>query len=654
MSFFRLVLLISVLGLISCGSNQNDNKKLETGSNNTIKVEIADDGPVSMKKYNTPNGADPKISSELGGDGFESIADSLGFITNDNFTPVGDSSAVKGGEFTFALNEFPATLRTDGKDSNSSVITMIGNLIYETLLTFDREKQQYLPGIASHWKIENDKQTFWFRIDPNARWSDGKPVVAEDILYTWRLHMDEGILSPYDQQTYGDYEEPEIISKYMIKVRAKKLNWRLFLYLSNDTFIFPAHHLKKIDGKGYMEKYQWKMLPGTGPYVLDEKNTIKGQKIAIRRRSDFWGENYKVNIGMNNFDKINIVVIRDEVLVKEKLKKGEIDFYNVNRAQWWVNEFNEKDPTPPFEELTRGLVQKKKVYNFLPKGVSGLAFNMRKAPFDDIRIRKAFAMLWNRDQLINTLFYNEYRKINSSFPGSIYENKENLKIEYNPTEANKLLDEAGWKSRNSEGFRTNDNGELLEIDFMIEQSSERIFTPYQEDLKKSGVKLNLKIADRNTMFQAVNERRFKIHYQSWTGAFFPNPESSLHSRTADPDNTTNITGFKNSRVDEISDLYNESFDTVERIGLIKELDKIVSENVHYAYGWYTPYGLRCVYWNKFGMPKSVIGYADDWRIVPKLWWYDKTKAEIVKKGMLDKSVTMPAEDIEVDFFHRFK
>ncbi|MBN1968330.1 MAG: hypothetical protein JXR48_09835 [Candidatus Delongbacteria bacterium] len=650
LNFLLLILIVSFF--VSCGSNDNKGPKFETKeSGSSVQTEMAASGPVSVKKYETAEGADPSITAEMGGAGFEDVAESMGFVTNNTFEAPGDPNAKKGGEFTFSLTEYPATLRTEGKDSNSSVISMIGGFIYEGLVSMDPKTLEFTPALASHWKIEDDKQTFWFRIDPNARWSDGKPVVADDILSTWKLHMDEGILSPYDTQLYGKYEEPEIVSKYIVKVKAKELNWRLFLYFGASMSIYPSHHLKKIDGKGYLEKYQWNMLPGTGPYVLDDANTVKGQKISIRRRSDYWAENSRGNIGANNFDLINIVIIRDEVLEKEKFKKGDIDFYNIGRAQWWVNEFNIENPEPPFEELTRGLVQKVKVFNKKAQGISGLAFNMRKAPFDDIKIRKAFAMLWNIDQLIETLFFKEYKRITSGYPGSIYANEDNFVTYYNPEEANKLLDEAGWKNRNEEGYRINGNGEILELDFMIDQGRERIFTPYQEDLKKSGIKLNLKIADYNSISSAMNERRFKLLNVSWGGLFFPNPESSLHSNTADPDNTTNITGFKNARVDEICEEYNVCFDAAQRVKLLKEVDKIVSETVHYAYGWYSPYTMRAAYWNKFGMPASVISYTGDWNSLLSLWWYDQEKAETVKKGREDKSITMPIGPTEIDFWN---
>ncbi|PID28227.1 MAG: hypothetical protein CR982_04550 [Candidatus Cloacimonadota bacterium] len=655
----KLLLILSIVAmlLVSCGGDSNSSKRVikSKGKSSTMKKseKFASSGPVSVAKHKTAPGADPKVSAEMGGAGFEEIAESLGWETNTDNSSDGSPNAEKGGKFTIALNEFPSNYRTVGRLTNTQVNGLMGSLVYESLLGLDTKTLKYKPSLATHWKIEDDKQTFWFRIDPNARWSDGKPVVAEDILYSWKLYTDEGTLSPSTVQTYSQYEEPEIISKYILKVKAKKLNWRLFLYFTG-LKIYPSHHLKKVDGKGYMEKYNWKMLPGSGAYVLDESNTIKGKKISFRKRSDYWAEKYPSNVGLYNFDQLDIIVIRDEVLTKEKFKKGEIDFYPVIRAQWWVNEFNDKNPVPSFDALKRGLVKKLKVYNYSPKGHSGIAFNMRKPPFDNIDIRKAFAMLWNIEELREKLFYNEYFKIRSLYPGSIYENKDNPRIDYNPDEANKLLDKAGWKNRDAEGYRINSNGERFELDMMINQGTERIFTPYQEDLRAAGIKLNLKISDGNTTFKAINERRFKIHYTGWGGLFFPNPETSLHSKYADVNNTNNITGFKSDRVDEICNEYDKMFDEQKRIEAIREIDKIVTSSVHYADGWYAPYSLRAVYWNKFGMPDHIIGYTGGWSEPISYWWYDKEQAKKLEEAKKDESITFPHGPIEYDPYGTLK
>jgi len=659
-SIFKTTLLVILATLLSLSifiSCSNDNDKRIVKKNNVTetkangKTTFAESGPVSVVKFNTPAGADPKITAEDGGKGFEEIALSKGWKTNTDYKAMGDPRAKKGGSLKMAFQAYPKTFRCYGKDENSAVTRMMYGLVYESLLSIDAETLDYRPSLASHWKIEDDNKTFWFRINPNARWSDGKPVTAYDVVATWELTIDPDILSPYTNESYNRYEKPIAISKYIVKVVSKELNWRQFLSISGTLTILPKHHLEKVNGKSFMEKYNYKMMPGTGPYILDEDKTKKESHITMRRRSDYWDKDNPKNVGQSNFDEFKMVIIRDETLTKEKFKKGDIDFYTINRAQWWVKEFDTSDQS--FDYLYRGLIQKKKVFNFSPKGHSGLAFNMRKPPFDDIRIRKAIAMLWNIKLLNEKLFFNEYVKIHSTWPLSVNENPNNLHIDYDLEKANSLLDEAGWSKKNEDGIRINDKGESFVIEMAIQQTSERLFTPFQEDLKKAGIKLDLKISDPNSMWDMLQERRFKMHFQSWGAIFFPNPESSLHSNLAEKNATNNATGFKNDRVDEICEGYKTLFDAKDRVDAIREIDKILSETVYYAYAWTAPYasGGRFGYWNKFGMPESVYSYSGDWRSIPTLWWYEAEMADKVEKAKTDKNMTFEHGVVEVDFWN---
>ncbi len=661
LKFSKLILVIILVSflsltflLTSCGSNDSsseNNRKIvkkKAGKKIQKTADMSIIGPVSVKRYEVQAGADPKISAEDGGDGFTG----KGWETNKDFTNFADPKAKKGGQFLMSFSEYPSTFRLEGKDSSTEVISFMGGHIYETLLEMDYKTQNYVPMLATHWKISEDKKTFWFRFNPDARWSDGKAVTADDMIATMNLYTDEGIMAPYTNELYSKYHL-EKISKYILKVTLDEVNWRMFYYFSGTT-IFPAHHLNKIDGAGYLTKYQFKMLPGTGPYVLDEKNTSKGNHIVLRRRSDWWAKDNAFFIGKYNFDEIKIIIVRDEVLEKEKFKKGEIDYYDVGKPSVWIKEFSQVDPNPPFDALKRGLVQKRKVYNYHPEGVRGIVFNMRKAPFDDLRVRKAFAHLWNRKQLIEKLFYNEYDLLNSTYPNSVYQNMDNPTFNYDPEEGNRLLDEAGWAEKNSEGIRINKNGEPFQVTMTIHQIRVQWFTPFQEELKKAGIILDIKVADGNTLFQIGLERRFQLKHQAWTALFYPNPESSFHSNSAKKDNTTNFSGISDPRIDKICDEYNTMFDKEVRIAAIKEVDKILAESVHYALAWYRPYSVRAAFWNKFGMPESVVGYVGNWKEVTKLWWIEPELEKKLEEAKKDPSITMPIGEVNVDFFGKLK
>jgi microcin C transport system substrate-binding protein len=589
--------------------------------------------------------AEAAVSAEDGGPGFTGE----GWETNTNPITYGSPDATKGGSLTLSWSEYPETLRTEGARSNTSQIGSIGGMVYEALLGFDMQDMKFSPSLATHWKRNADDSVYHFRLDPNAEWSDGEPVTAADVIATLGLLQDEGIGAPFTNELYSKFTV-EKISDYIIKVTNSDPNWRDFLYIGAGTTIFPAKYLSKIDGETYLEKYNDQMMPGTGPYIMNMDKTVPGELFVLKRRPDYWAADYDVTEGLHNFDEIRYLVVRDETLEKEKFKKGELDMYVVGRAQWWVQEFDLENPEPDFAALRRGLVQKRKIFSFDPKGVSGLAFNIRKPPFDDIRMRKALAMLWNRDQLIETLFFNEYTKLNSQYPGSVYMSPDRTIVPYDPAQAAKLLDEMGWTGRNAEGYRTDGDGNVLNITLPIHQAYERIFTPMQEDLKEAGIKLDLEITDWNTMWQMVMERRFSLVFMSWTGLSIPNPESSLHSNLAEPDNTNNIWGFKNERVDILLEQYNEEKDPRKRVEIIQEIDAIVTDAVLYAYGWVAPFTNRVLYWHKFGMPEWYYSFSGDFSGITAMWWYDPDRAAVLERAGEDESITLEYGPQEIDYW----
>jgi microcin C transport system substrate-binding protein len=306
--------------------------------------------------------------------------------------------------------------------------------------------------------------------------------------------------------------------------------------------ILPAHVLKAVNGDRYVKEYNFKLLPGTGPYVINEADVVKGRSITIRRRPGYWAENVRRNIGSNNFDEIREIVVRDQKLAIEMFKRGDLDYYAPVNATFWVQELGDID------RIQRGLIQKRKVYNDNPMGTVGMAINMRKPPFDDVRVRQALAHLLNRPLIVEKLFYNEVIPIDSYYSGGIYENPKNPKMQYDPQLAVKLLAEAGWKDRDAQGRLTR-NGQPLTMELMYANKiTEPALTTYQEELRKLGVTLNLRFLTPETMFQLMGDRRFDLIYLGWTGLLFPNPETSYKSTLADANSTNNVTGIKNQRI----------------------------------------------------------------------------------------------------------
>jgi len=643
----RLLILIAGSSLAlagGCGSTSGP------APDSGVSEPVAPSEPVSTNKADYPvfpdadAGADPSVPAEQGGKGFTG----KGWETNTDFDLIGDPHAVKGGVFRNFVIDFPGTIRLYGPEANTYFNGSVTALAYESLLGVHPTTLDYIPNLATHWQVSPDKMTYRFRINPNARFSDGTPVTADDVVATYDLALDKTLEDPMESMTFAKLKRPVAESKYIVRVEAKELNWRNFLYFSGMP-IFPAHILKDVNGEKYNKEYNYKLLPGSGPYTILEGDVKKGQSITVRRRKDYWGEKARANIGSNNFDELRFVVVRDENLALEMFKKGELDEYgnpgNPLRARQWAEDLN-------FDNVQRGLIQKRAVFNANPQGTQGFAFNSLKPPLNDIRVRKALTLLLDRPQIIEKLKFGLYKPLNSYFADSPYENPSNPKNDYDPQQALKLLSDAGWNARDGQG-RLVKNGVPLQLELLYDsKASEPELTIYQEDLRKVGININLRLVTFETQFQLISNRNFQIASLAWGGLIFPNPETQWLSSLADQNNNNNVTGFKNQRVDQICAAYDKMFNVPERIKAMRDIDKIVADDYQYALEWYDP-AIRIAYWNKFGAPQGYFPRTADALSELTTWWIDPAKDAALQKAMRNSSAKLEVGSDEDHYWDEY-
>ncbi len=569
------------------------------------------------------------------------------WTTATDYPAIGDPRSVKDDgsrPFISPWLTFPPTLRTDGPNSNLSTTRNLHALMFETLVQLHPETEEFIPCLASHWKIEDnpdgETQTLTFRIDERARWANGEPVTAADVYYSYWHRIQEDRKDPSNVMTFSEgYEMPVVVDRQTITVKTKKTNWRLFLYFSGMP-IYPAAECS-IPGEEFLTKYNWKFMVGSGPYELAADSDLKkGESITLTRRDDWWAENETWAKNTYNFRRLRYVVIRDSELTYEKFKVGELDWYRVTRAQRWVEEI------PQEKDVQRGVIQKRKIYNQSPLGYGGFAFNMRKPPFDDRRVRLAFAHLFNRERLIEKLFFDQYVPINSMFPGRDWGNGDkNELIEFDADRALELLAEAGFKERDDAGYLVGPDGKRLKITFAFgNQSFERIWLVVKEDYEAAGIEFELKLLDASTLMKLITDRQFSMHFQTWGALLFPNPETALRSDLADKTANNNIPGFKNAEVDALLERYNKVFDRKEQKQITREIDRLFCAEIPYAFGWTADYA-RILYWNRFGHPDTYLTrieqYPDNSMIL--LWWYDAARETALQEA-LESGGEMPQYD----------
>jgi microcin C transport system substrate-binding protein len=639
---FAFLVPVFILSLIS---SCNQKSSTETSKKHLTEKDLT-------KKYGPVDLTEEQV---------DSIIKSIKWKTNENPTILGNSKAKKGGTVVLGYSGYPATLRTYGENSNILLNQMLTRLVYETLLKIDPITYEYIPGLADKWSISEDKMTYFFHINEKAKWQDGVPVSAFDVVATYDLLIDEGIRDPYYNDFYqSKYERPIALTPNIVMVKAKILQWSLFLYFSaSDTYILPEHIIARIEPSEYLRKYNNELMVGSGPYAF--KEAVPNQVIALKRDTNWWAAGVTLNKNLFNFDEARINFYTDETVLFENFKKGSIDIapyiypHTINK---WVEDFSPEKS----DAVKNNYIVRQKIYCGKPAEKGGFAFNMREEPFNDIRVRKAVSLLFNREKIINKLFYDEYKHMDSYYSNSIYENKNNPKIRYNPQEAIRLLEEAGYsqKNLNEEGYIVKD-GKPFELNLNFYRSDDtRIETLLQEELKKAGIKINLKKVTWAKHIKDLDERKFKMIWINYTADLFPNPENAYHSKYADKQNTNNIFGFKNKKVDEICEKYNGEFNLEKRVALIQELDSILVSNYLMALNWYSE-DIKILYWNKFGMPEFVISgvsYSGNvtfkfLEAITTFWWY-KAAADTALKNAREKGLPLPAKPSEVRYWEKYR
>jgi len=264
----------------------------------------------------------------------------------------------------------------------------------------------------------------------------------------------------------------------------------------------------------------------------------------------------------------------------------------------------------------------------------------------------AFTYLYNREKMNEEMYYNEYSMMNSMYSGSVYENPANEKVVYSPEKAAQLLKEAGYTTRNDDGWLVHEDGRVLRFEIAIQKGSAYMVTPVQQMLKEYGIDMQLKYEDGNASWKNLMDRNFTIFMQNWTGLVFPNPETSLKSYLADENNTNNISGFKNDRVDELLDEYDITFDQARRVDIIREIDGIYSDIHPAAWGIARNYQ-RIMYWDKFGYPDYMVTrYTGDYRTAFTHWWYEPEKEQALKQAMANDT-NLPVGTVDVKYWPEY-
>ena len=354
--------------------------------------------------------------------------------TNNDDPPIGSDQAIRGGTFNQAMIEYPLTFRLMGPNNNDAFANWNQLFTIEfSLIQIHPVTERFIPWMAAHWSVQDDQQTIFFRLDPDARFSDGQPVTADDYVFTWRMMQSEHIVDPFYNSYAEEYfESVDKVDDYTLRVVGTRPSWRP-LWDYGRLWPTPSHAVT-LDA-GWVERTNNEFQIAPGPYVVSE--VARGESVTFERVPDWWGDGKRYMRGMYNFDRIHLRVIPQERWL-DYLRQGEIDLMFEGTARTWNEQYT-------FDAVRNGWLRRARIFIDWPSGVYGLHMNTEAPVFQNKDVRKAMQHLFNFERLNRNLMYNEYFRQVSFFEGSEYANPNLTPYAFDPPRALDYLERAGYR-----------------------------------------------------------------------------------------------------------------------------------------------------------------------------------------------------------------
>ncbi|MFT5539002.1 MAG: microcin C transport system substrate-binding protein [Alphaproteobacteria bacterium] len=537
---------------------------------------------------------------------------------------------------------------------------------FETLLVSSADEPFSEYGLlAESVETPDDRSWVVFNLRPQARFHDGKPVTAEDVVWTFNTLLTKG--HPIYRLYYGGVEKVAAEGPHRVRFTFKPgINRELPLILGQ----LPVLAKHDWDGKDF-EKTTMTAPLGSGPYRVAEVEP--GRSITYERVKNYWGHNLPVNIGRHNFDRIRYDYYRDGTIALEALKSGNYDFREENVSKFWAASYD----TPAVSD---GFLKKIFLPHQQSTGMQAFVFNTRKPIFADRRVREALAYAFDFEWTNRVLFFGQYARTESYFSNSelaatglpqgqelaILERfRAQLPVEVftrpytvpstgskhaglraNLLKAINILAEAGWVVKN--GVLVNaKTGTPMTFDILLRNSSlERIVLPMLGNLKRLGIIARVRTVDSSQ----YENRRKKFDYDMvshvWGQSLSPGNEQRDYwaSTSADVVGSYNIPGVRDPVVDQLISGIVAAKDRPTLIAYVRALDRVLLWG-HYVIPHWHIKGDRLAFWNKFGRPAitPARGYQLD------AWWIDPKMEKDLEAGITEvmakgTSVANPKKD----------
>ena len=547
----------------------------------------------------------------ISSDGFEhgiSVFGDLKYSKNFQHFDYVNPNAPKGGVVRFGV---------EGSFNNLNSFILKGvnaaglSYVYDSLMKgSDDEISAYYGLIAQSVKLAEDKYSISFKLRKIARWQDGVPITADDVVFTFYKLINDG--HPSYKMIFRDVKEVIKINDYEVKFIFKNNQNRHLPLTVASMEVLPKHFFDKVD----FTKTTLSPPLGSGPYKIVEVN--QGKSISYERDKNYWAKDLPVNRGLYNFDKIIYDYYRDNNVLVEAFKAQKYDVRQENVARNWANNYN-------IDAVKNGEIVKKEIKHSLPTGMQGFAFNLRRGKFQNLELRKALTYAFDFEWLRDHIFYKSYKRTNSYFSNSVFayegfklpESKSDGFNRDNLIKAKKILDAAGYKVIDQKLIDPK-TGKQLEIEFLINSEAfQMIIAPFIKNLTKLGIKSKMRFVEENQYQVRMNSFDFDIIVAVFGQSLIPGNElfSYWHSSQKNIKGALNIAGLDNKAVDELVEKISKAQGKKELLILCKKFDKIMLENYYIIPQWHNN-TYRILYRNIFAMPSVTPKYS----LALDSWW----------------------------------
>jgi len=524
----------------------------------------------------------------------------------------------------------------------------LSSIFFESLMTGDADEPDAMYGlIAKTIEYPESRQWAIFDMRPEAKFSDGTPVTAADVVFSFNVLIEKG--RPSFRVTLSDFEKVEALGPHRVKFTFKQgANTRELPMTAAGLPIFSKAYYKNRD----FAKSTLEAPLGSGRYVLDK--VVPGKTVSYKRRDDYWGKDLPVNVGRENFDRLVVEYYSDYTAAFEGFKGGSYNYREEYSSKVWGTAYD-------FPALKNGYVIKQQIPDRNPSGTQGFWFNLRRDKFKDPRVREALGMAFNFEWSNQALFYGIYSRTDSfwenstlqatgmpspaelalleplraNLPDSVFTQPAFTPAVSKPEQldrktlraAGKLMDAAGWKVVN--GVRHNAKGEKFEIEILNDSPAfERIMNPYIENLKRLGIIATLRNVDNAQQTEREKNFEFDIVTRRYTMSLTPGLElrGMFTSATANIPDSANIMGLANPAIDALVVDVEKAQTRADLNVAVKALDRALRSLHIWVPQWYNPFH-NIAYLDVFSRPEKLppfsMGEMD-------FWWYDDAKAARLK------------------------